>query len=78
MKNLKIWPNGCINQKYKYPIMKKYRIILKDILCDGMDETEAREALQMFQSTTPDKKYEIEEYKLNPVANRMGRDPDLH
>ena len=43
-----------------------------------MDENEAREALQMFQSTTPDKKYEIEEYKLNPVANRMGRDPDLH
>ena len=33
---------------YKYPIMKKYRIILKDILCDGMDENEVREALQMF------------------------------
>ena len=58
--------------------MKKYRIILKDILCDGMDETEAREALQMFQSTTPDKKYEIEEYNFDHLANRMGRDPDLH
>ena len=57
--------------------MKKYRIIQKDdILCDGMDENEAREALQMFQSTTPDKKYEIEEY--DSEANRIGRDPDLH
>ena len=61
---------------YKYPIIKKYRIILKDILCDGMDENEVREALQMFQSNTPDKKYEIEEY--DPQAKRMGRDPDLH
>ena len=58
--------------------MKKYRIILKDILCDGMDETEAREALQMFQSTTPDKKYEIEEYNFDPAGHRLGRDPDLH
>ena len=58
--------------------MKKYRIILKDILCDGMDETEAREALQMFQSTNPNKTYEIEEYNFDPLANRMGRDPDLH
>ena len=56
--------------------MKKYRIIQKDILCDGMDKTEVRETLQMFQSNTPDKKYEIEEY--DPEANRMGRDPDLH
>ena len=58
--------------------MKKYRIIHKDILCDCMDEKEATETLQMFVSNNPDKKYEIEEYKLNPVANRMGRDPDLH
>ena len=58
--------------------MKKYRIIQKDILCDGMEKNEALETLQMFQSNTPDKKYEIEEYNLNPVANRMGRDPDLH
>ena len=58
--------------------MKKYRIILKDILCDGMDENEAREALQMFQSTNPNKTYEIEEYNFDPLANRMGRDPDLH
>ena len=57
--------------------MKKYRIIQKDdILCDGMEEKDALETLQMFQSTNPDKKYEIEEY--DPEANRMGRDPDLH
>ena len=58
--------------------MKKYRIILKDILCDGMDENEVRETLQMFQSTNPNKTYEIEEYNFDPLANRMGRDPDLH
>ena len=56
--------------------MKKYRIIQKDILCNGMDENEALETLLMFQSNTPDKKYEIEEY--DPEANRIGRDPDLH
>ena len=58
--------------------MKKYRIIQKDILCDGMDENEVREALQMFQSANPKKTYEIEEYNFDPLANRMGRDPDLH
>tara|TARA_R110002020_G_scaffold154883_1_gene335579 strand:+ start:23 stop:193 length:171 start_codon:yes stop_codon:yes gene_type:complete len=56
--------------------MKKYRIIQKDILCNGMDENEALETLLMFQSNTPDKKYEIEEY--DSEANRIGRDPDLH
>ncbi|SVE16255.1 uncharacterized protein METZ01_LOCUS469109 [marine metagenome] len=56
--------------------MKKYRIIQKDILCSDMEEKDALETLQMFQSTNPDKKYEIEEY--DPEANRMGRDPDLH
>ena len=56
--------------------MKKYRIIQKDILCDGLQENAALEAIQMLQSTNPDKKYEIEEY--DPEANRMGRDPDLH
>tara|TARA_B100000929_G_C15427927_1_gene393655 strand:- start:162 stop:332 length:171 start_codon:yes stop_codon:yes gene_type:complete len=56
--------------------MKKYRIIQKDILCSDMEEKDAHETLQMFQSTNPDKKYEIEEY--DPEANRMGRDPDLH
>ena len=58
--------------------MKKYRIIQKDILCDGMEENEALEAIQMLQSTNPDKKYEIEVYNFNPSPNRMGRDPDLH
>ena len=58
--------------------MKKYRIIQKDILCDCMDENEVRETLQMFQSTNPNKTYEIEEYNFDPLANRMGRDPDLH
>ena len=57
--------------------MKKYRIIQKDdILCDGMEEKNALEALNMFKSNNPDKIYEIEEY--DPEANRMGRDPDLH
>tara|TARA_Y100000590_G_scaffold327609_1_gene371950 strand:+ start:822 stop:992 length:171 start_codon:yes stop_codon:yes gene_type:complete len=56
--------------------MKKYRIIHTDILCDGMDKNQALETLQMFQSNTPNKKYEIEEYY--PEANRIGRDPDLH
>ena len=56
--------------------MKNYRIIQKDILCDGMEEKNALEALNMFKSNNPDKIYEIEEY--DPEANRMGRDPDLH
>ena len=58
--------------------MKKYRIIQKDILCDGMKEKDALEALNMFKSNNPDKTYEIEEYNYNPLSNRMGRDPDLH
>jgi ACT domain-containing protein len=58
--------------------MKKYRIIQKDILCDGMKEKDALEAIQMLKSTNPDKIYEIEVYDFNPLANRMGRDPDLH
>ena len=59
--------------------MKKYRIIQKDdILCDGMEEKDALETLQMFRSNNPDKTYEIEVYNYNPLANRMGRDPDLH
>ena len=58
--------------------MKKYRIIQKDILCDGMDDNEVRETLQMFRSNNPDKVYDIEVYNYNPLANRMGRDPDLH
>ena len=58
--------------------MKKYRIIQKDILCDGMEEHAALEAIQLLQSTNPDKKYEIEVYNFSPLANRMGRAPDLH
>ena len=61
--------------------MKKYRIVQRgrwNILCDGMEEKDALEALQMLQSTNSDKKYEIEVYNFNPLANRMGRDPDLH
>ena len=58
--------------------MKKYRIIQKDILCDGMEEKEALETLQMFRSNNPDKVYDIEVYNYNPLVNRMGRDPDLH
>ena len=41
-------------------------------------ENEVRETLQMFQSTNPNKTYEIEEYNFDHLANRMGRDPDLH
>ena len=41
-------------------------------------ENEVRETLQMFQSANPSKTYEIEQYNFDPVANRMGRDPDLH
>ena len=58
--------------------MKKYRIIQKDILCDGMEEKDALETLQMFRSNNPDKTYDIEEYNFDHLANRMGRDPDLH
>ena len=58
--------------------MKKYRIIQKDILCDGLEENAALEAIQMLQSTNPSKTYEIEEYNFDHLANRMGRDPDLH
>ncbi len=58
--------------------MKKYRIIQKDILCDGMEKKDALETLQMFRSNNPDKTYDIEEYNFDHLANRMGRDPDLH
>ena len=58
--------------------VQRYRIISIKILADALSEKDALETLQMFQSNNPDKIYEIEVYNYNPLANRMGRDPDLH
>ena len=58
--------------------MKKYRIIQKDdILCDGMEEKEALETLQMFRSNNPDKVYDIEVYNYNPLNNLLTIYKDL-
>ena len=35
--------------------MKRYRIIQLDVLCEGMLQEEASEALQKFKATYPDK-----------------------
>ncbi len=59
--------------------MIRYRIIQKDIVCDGMMKNDALEALQQFQSAHPDLKYDIEEYTYVPPEGRgLGRDPELH
>tara|TARA_B100000780_G_C20834377_1_gene331554 strand:- start:412 stop:591 length:180 start_codon:yes stop_codon:yes gene_type:complete len=59
--------------------MKKYRIILKNTVADYMDESQAKEMLQMFIDIEPNKNYDIEPYDFTTSeSKRYGRNPDLH
>jgi hypothetical protein len=58
--------------------MLRYRVYSKDILCDGMTESEAKEAILQLRDSTPNKSFELEEYNYSPEGKRLGRDPDLH
>ena len=59
--------------------MIRYRIIQKDIVCDGMMHNDAMEALLQIQDANPKSKYDIEEYDYTPAEGKgLGRDPALH
>ena len=58
--------------------MIRYRIIQKDIVCEGMTEDEAREALMQIKDSRPAEIFDVEEYNWIPQLGRLGRDPDLH
>jgi|TARA_B100001750_G_C15123410_1_gene406197 hypothetical protein len=58
--------------------MLRYRVYSKNILCDGMTESEAKEVIMQLQDSQPSETFEVEEYNLNTVKGRLGRDPDLH
>jgi len=58
--------------------MLKYRIIEKQTVTDGMSEYEAAEMLMALRDSDPKKLFDVEEYNWSAVANRLGRDPDLH
>ena len=56
--------------------MIRYRIIQKDIVCDGMMHNDAMEALLQIQDANPKSKYDIEEYDYTPAEGKgLGRDP---
>ena len=62
--------------------MLKYRIIHKEIVCDGLDTNDAHNVLLQMQSQES-KILEIEEYKvtrddMNRQVKGLGRDPDLY
>lgn len=62
--------------------MLKYRIIRKEIVCDGLDKNDVDYALQQIQSKKTEV-IEIEEYKvtrddMNQKVKGLGRDPDLY
>ena len=62
--------------------MLKYRIIRKEIVCDGLDENDVDYVLQQIQSKKTEV-IEIEEYKvtkddMNRKVKGLGRDPDLY
>ena len=62
--------------------MLKYRIIHKEIVCDGLDKNDAQNVLLQMQSQES-KILEIEEYKvtrddMNRKVKGLGRDPDLY
>ena len=62
--------------------MLKYRIIHKEVVCDGLDKNDARNVLLQMQSQES-KILEIEEYKvtrddMNRQVKGLGRDPDLY
>ena len=62
--------------------MLKYRIIHKEIVCDGLDKNDAHTVLLQMQSQES-KILEIEEYKvtrddMNRKVKGLGRAPDLY
>ena len=62
--------------------MLKYRIIHKEVVCDGLDNNDAHNVLLQMQSQES-KILEIEEYKvtrddMNRQVKGLGRDPDLY
>ena len=62
--------------------MLKYRIIHKEIVCDGLDKNDALNVLLQMLSQES-KILEIEEYKvtrddMNRQVKGLGRDPDLY
>ena len=62
--------------------MLKYRIIHKEIVCDGLDKNDAHNVLLQMQSQES-KILELEEYKviidyMYRQVKGLGRDPDLY
>ena len=62
--------------------MLKYRIIHKEIVCDGLDKNDDHNVLLQMQSQES-KILEVEEYKvtrddMNRQVKGLGRDPDLY
>ena len=62
--------------------MLKYRIIHKEIVCDGLDKNDVHNVLLQMQSQES-KILEVEEYKvtrddMNRQVKGLGRDPDLY
>ena len=58
--------------------MLRYRIYSKNILCEGMTESEALETVLQLKDSQPFEIFEVEEYNQNSQKGRLGRDPDLH
>ena len=58
--------------------MVRYRIYSKNILCEGMTESEALETVLQLKDSQPSEIFEVEEYNQNSQKGRLGRDPDLH
>ena len=62
--------------------MLKYRIIRKEVVCDGLDKNDADYALSQMHSEK-NEVIEIEEYRvttddMNRKVKGLGRDPDLY
>ena len=62
--------------------MLKYRIIRREVVCDGLDKNDADYALSQIHSEN-NEVIEIEEYKvtkddMNRNVKGLGRDPDLY
>jgi len=62
--------------------MLKYRIIRREVVCDGLDKNDADYALSQMHSEK-NEVIEIEEYKdtrddMNRKVKGLGRDPDLY
>ena len=58
--------------------MLRYRIYSKNILCEGMTESQALETVLQLKDSQPSEIFEVEEYNQNSQKGRLGRDPDLH